>query len=328
MEAPWSTRHPNTVAFQADAASRRPGRRPGLRLGLCCTFAAQPIKFRTTTARYALTLKPAQRAQHFSDLLEHNAHALNDAIAWCAGNGVGAFRIVSQIFPVYTHPQVGYDWQALPGAARIAAALESARTAARRADVRLSFHPDQFVVLGSASEATVAASVGELDYQARVAQLVGAEQLTIHGGGAQGGKDVALSRLERGLDRLSDGARARVVLENDDRVYTVRDLLPVCRRAGVPLVYDVHHHRCNPDGLSVAEATAAAMDTWADREPWFHLSSPAAGWTAGDPRPHHDRAWLRDLPESWRELKATVDVEAKGKEVAVLQLDRALRRGV
>jgi UV DNA damage endonuclease len=46
-----------------------------------------------------------------------------------------------------------------------------------------------------------------------------------------------------------------LTLENDDISYTVSDLLPVCDKLAIPLVYDVHHHRCNPDGLPVEEAT-------------------------------------------------------------------------
>ena len=304
-----------------------PGRRAGPRLGLCCAFTAVPIRFRTTTARYLLTLAPPIRAAFLGALCRHNVEALEQAILWCAGQGVGAFRIQSQFFPVYTHPVAGYRWQALPEAAALERALRRVRRLARAHDIRLSFHPDQFVVPGSASPVVARASCQELEYQAEVATLVGAEQLTIHGGGAQGGKDQALDRLVRALAGLSPRARRLVVLENDDRVYTVQDLLPVCRAEGIPLVYDVHHHRCHRDGLTLEEATAAAMQTWKGREPWFHVSSPAQGWSGRDPRPHHERLWLRDLPLTWRQLRVTIDVEAKGKERAVLPLLRALRPG-
>src|SRR4051812_41642557 len=75
---------------------------------------------------------------------------------------------------------------------------------------------------------------------------------------------------------------------------------------------------------SPSRTTAAAADTWAGAEPWFHVSSPAQGWHGRDPRPHHDRLWLRDLPPAWRTMRATIDVEAKGKEAAVLPLLRAV----
>jgi UV DNA damage endonuclease len=119
--------------------------------------------------------------------------------------------------------------------------------------------------------------------------------------------------------------RSRLTLENDDRSYSPLDLLPVCRETGVPLVYDVHHHRCLPDGLSVAEATRQAVFTW-DREPLFHLSSPLEGWQGKNPRRHHDFIDAEDFPKAWRELHLTVDVEAKAKELAVIRLRQDLEK--
>jgi UV DNA damage endonuclease len=303
----------------------RPLAGPRPRLGLCCTFARAPIRFRTTTARYLSTLAVRARRDFLGQLILDNAKSLEQAVAFCAQHGVGAFRIMSQFFPIYTHPKVGYAWTDLPTAPAVADALAHVRAEARRCDVRLSFHPDQFVVPGSANPAVARASLRELEYQAELAELVGAEQLTIHGGGAQGGKPQALERLRRGLDQLSPRARRLVVLENDDRVYSPRDLLPLCRTAGLRFVYDVHHHRCLPDDLSLDDATAEAAATWRDAEPWFHVSSPAQGWGGRDPRPHHDRLWLRDLPPAWRTMRGTIDVEAKAKEDAVLPLLRALQ---
>ena len=94
----------------------------------------------------------------------------------------------------------------------------------------------------------------------------------------------------------------------------------------MPLVYDVHHHRCNPDALSNDEALEAAAATWGRREPWVHISSPLDGWRAPNPRMHADYIAPRDVPASWRARRMTVDVEAKAKERAVLRLLRWLQR--
>jgi UV DNA damage endonuclease len=134
--------------------------------------------------------------------------------------------------------------------------------------------------------------------------------------------------LADALRALPKAVRARLTLENDDRVYTPADLLPLCRETGTPLVYDVHHHRCLPDGLSVGEATAQALATW-DREPLAHVSSPKDGPGSKNPGPHHDFIALADFPDEWDSLNLTVEVEAKAKEVAVARLREHLaRRGV
>ncbi len=294
-----------------------------VRLGLCCTFLEEPIKFRMTTARYVSGLRPRDRAAFLGEIALHNARTLHTAISWCADHGIGAFRVLSQILPLYTHPDVGWSLTR-PTATRVIDELRAAGAEAARTGVRLSFHPDQFVVPGSTSAAVVDASLAELEYMAEVAELIGAEQLTIHGGGAQDGKAASLDRLAAGLARLTPRARRRVVLENDDRVYTVEDLLPVCERLEIPLVYDVHHHRCNPDRLTVERATELAAATWGRREPWVHLSSPAQGWRGADPRPHADYIDPRDVPACWLDRALTIDVEAKAKELAVLRLSRWL----
>jgi UV DNA damage endonuclease len=85
------------------------------------------------------------------------------------------------------------------------------------------------------------------------------------------------------------------------------------------LVYDVHHHRCNQDDLSIQEATEQAIGTW-NRQPMFHISSPLEGWDGPKPRRHHDFIDLRDLPDCWRGRPLTVEVEAKAKELAALKL--------
>ena len=117
----------------------------------------------------------------------------------------------------------------------------------------------------------------------------------------------------------------RLTLENDDKVYTPADLLPVCAATSVPLVYDVHHHRCLPDGLSVAEITERARKTWR-AEPLFHVSSPLEGWNGPKPARHHDYVDAGDFPVEWLGWPLTVDVEAKAKELAVIRLIADLPR--
>lgn len=299
---------------------------PRIRWGLCCQFLDAPIRFRQATHRHVSRLGVDERRAYLSGVVRDNAEALHDAVRECARLGIGAFRVGSQFAPLATHPESGYRLRDLDDGDAIVARLREARALATSLDVRLSFHPDQFVVLNSAHEHVVDSSVRELDAMASLAELIGADTLTVHGGGAAGGRDEALLRLERALDRLSDAARARVALENDDRTWAPAALLPLCERTGVPFVYDVHHHRCLPDGLSVREATERGAATWGGREPWFHVSSPREGWTARDPRPHHDYAIAADVPASWRGMTVTVDVEAKAKERAVTTLARAVRR--
>ena len=276
----------------------------------------------TATAIKRLPRRKARKK--LAGLCAENAAALMSALQFCAGNGIGCFRVNSQILPLKTHPEVGYDMQELPGGRQIVEQFQACGKFAKSAGLRTTFHPDQFVVLNSPKPDVVTQSIQEIEYQTEVAQWIGAD---VHAGGAYGDKAAALERFGKSLGRLSKAARQRLTVENDDKTYTPADLLPLCKAEGVPLVYDVHHHRCNPDGMSVEQATRKALATW-DREPLFHISSPIGGWDGPTPGRHHDFIEVKDFPESWRRTKITVEVEAKAKEVAVKKLLTELKDGV
>jgi UV DNA damage endonuclease len=295
-----------------------------MRLGLCCLFMSEPVSFRTTTAKALSFLPRDEQLVKLSLIGTHNAVNLKLALAAVQRLAIGSFRIMSPLFPRMTHPQVGYQLAELPDGAAIVELLGQIRSFAAASDIRLSFHPDQFVVLSSPTPLVVENSIGELAYQGMLAEAVGADVINIHAGGVYGDKELALQRLGDVVGYLPDRVRSRLTLENDDVSYTVRDLLPICQRLSIPLVYDVHHHRCNPDGLSITEATRLAGETWqaVGREQYCHLSSPKSGWEKGNTKPHADYIDLADLPECWLEREMTVDIEAKAKELAVLRLMR------
>ena len=297
----------------------------GLRLGLCCQFIAQPIKFRTTTATALERLPRPEQLRRLETLCAANAESLLAALRFCATRGIGSFRIISPILPIKTHPAVGYRVEELPRAAEIVAQLCRCGEFARAQRIRTGFHPDQFVVLNSPDAGVVARSIAEIESQAEIAVWTNADTINVHGGGGYGDKPAALERLRRSLDRLSSRARSRLTVENDDKTFTPADLLPLCGSEGLPLVYDAHHHRCCPDDLAVEEATEAARATW-NREPLFHISSPLEGWRGPHPERHHDYIDPKDFPVVWRGWALTVEVEAKAKELAVARLQRWLDR--
>lgn len=293
------------------------------RFGLVCIFVKEPIKFRTTTARALSAMPRREQLRKLSELCLHNAHSLSDALEAVKRMGIGAFRVVSQLWPRATHPEVGYALEDLPDFEPIRRALRRVNRFRRANNIRLSFHPDQFVVLNSPNEQPVDASIAELEYHAAAAHLVGADAINMHAGGVHGDKQASLERFATNFRRLSLAVRKRLAVENDDFSYTPSDLLPLCERLKIPLTYDVHHHRCNPDGLSIAKATRLAAETWRrlGREPYFHLSSPRNGWKSKDLRSHADYIGPKDIPPAWRRIRdCTIDVEAKAKELAVQNL--------
>lgn len=314
QQQPVTTTHESHAAY------------PAIRLGLCCLFKNEPVKFRTTTARALTGLPRNQQLLKLSDICLHNVLNLELALKTVHRLGIGAFRVMSPLFPRMTHPEVGYSIEQLPDGESILAILETCRTFAQKQKIRLSFHPDQFVVLSSPTPSVLKNSTLELSYHGWLAEKIGADLINIHAGGAYGDKQAALQRLGEALNLLPESVRSRLTVENDDVSYTPRDLLPFCKKHAIPMVYDVHHHRCNPDGLTVEEATEEAGQTWVQSgwEQYCHISSPKTGWESTNPRPHADYISLEDFPDCWHGRTMTVDVEAKAKELAVVRLKKDL----
>ncbi|MGD8980315.1 MAG: UV DNA damage repair endonuclease UvsE [Desulfobacterales bacterium] len=294
-----------------------------LRFGLCCIFHKEPIKFRRTTAKYLQTFSRNQQLEYLAEICRHNAHSLYNALRYCSDHDIKDFRINSQILPLKTHPDAGYSMEDLPFHDQIIQTFKDCGRFCKKHDIRTTFHPDQFILLSSPSSKVIQRSMADLIYQAEVAEWVNADVINIHGGGAYGDKSTSMQRLRKRIEQLPEAVRSRLTLENDDRIYTPKDLLPVCRDMEIPLVYDVHHHRCLPDGRGVEKTTELTVGTWS-REPLFHLSSPKHGWDSGKPGNHHDYIDVDDFPVCWMNLDITVEVEAKAKELAVLKLKQDL----
>ncbi|MBF0504747.1 MAG: UV DNA damage repair endonuclease UvsE [Candidatus Omnitrophica bacterium] len=294
-----------------------------IRFGLCCKFETQPIKFYTTTATALLKLEKNVARRKISNLCLKNAESLQKALIYCTQNNIGSFRVNSQILPLKTHPQIGYDVEKLPDGKDIIKAFKKCKSLLLENNLRMTFHPDQFILLSSPNDEVTQRSIADLNYHAQVCEWIGADVINIHGGGAYGNKKKALDQVARNLMRLSKDVRSRLTFENDDKTYTPQDLFLLCKKEGVPFVYDVHHHRCNPDELSEEQSTRMALTTW-DREPLFHISSPQKGWEGPHTNKHHDYIDIKDFPKCWRGLNITVEVEAKAKECAVQRLVKSL----
>jgi UV DNA damage endonuclease len=150
---------------------------------------------------------------------------------------------------------------------------------ARELGIRLSTHPGQYTVLNSEDDRVRALAVEELEVQAELMDrmALGPEAVVVlHVGGAAGGRPAALDRFCRGFEALSEAARERLVVENDDRTFSLSDVLTLSERIGRPVVWDILHHHCNdPDAVPDAEALRLALATWpAGVTPKIHFSTP------------------------------------------------------
>jgi UV DNA damage endonuclease len=193
-----------------------------------------------------------------------------------AEQGISMYRLASAFVPYATHPDLPQFHSQLD---ECAGALARVGARVREQGVRLSSHPSQYVVLNSTSDDVRRAAVADLDMQARLFDAMGLGDeavVVLHVGGAEGGAEAGRERFLRGVESLSESGRRRLVVENDDRTFSLRDALDVAGRAGLRVVWDVLHHHCHdPDRIPDREALELALATWPEGQaPKIHYSSP------------------------------------------------------
>jgi UV DNA damage endonuclease len=238
---------------------------PSRRLGFAVKVVGEPGLPSHDTRRW-------QSKPHLSVSLER----LREILHYLARVQIGMYRVSSALVPYGTHPDLPEFHGQLE---ECAAELAELGADANELGVRLSSHPGQYVVLNSASERVAAGAARDLELQARLfdAMGLGPEAVVVlHVGGAEGGLEAGKSRFLRAVERLSERARARLVIENDDRVYSLTQVLELSRRTGLRVVWDVLHHHCHdPDRLPDREALELALGTWPrEQTPKIHYSSP------------------------------------------------------
>jgi UV DNA damage endonuclease len=201
---------------------------------------------------------------------------LDAILAFLAASRIGMYRMSSDLAPYLTHPDMPQFHQQVE---QCADELRAIGARARSADIRLSFHPSQYILLNSPDQELVARSARGLDAQARIldAMGLGPEAVVVtHVGGVYGDLASGRERWVRAWETLSEPTRRRLVLENDDTRYGVADVLWIHERTGVPLVFDYLHHWClDRAGIDQHAALAACLATWPPGvTPKIHFSSP------------------------------------------------------
>lgn len=261
-------------------------------------------------------------AQNLDDVLA--------ALRWNVENGLFFFRISSDLIPFGSHPDFPFDWEAA-----FAWKFDEMRRFVKAHRVRVTSHPGQYTVLNSPREEVVEASVAELDHQARVLRLIEpGGTMTLHVGGAYGDKPAARARFAQNLDRLSDVARERLTIENDDTTWGLPEVVSLAEETGLPMVADLFHHRIFPSdtpwGEGVVELLGRAADTWGGRPPKLHLSSqkPGARTAHADFLDMDDVQTLLDLMDQVRgDEPFDLMLEAKRKEQAALEVREFVQAG-
>jgi len=282
-----------------------------IRLG----YPAQNLTLPAST-NHSCRLASLVDAEKVRALVWENLTGLEAVLRWNAAHGVPLFRMGQALIPFASHPQFPYDWEAEHGDD-----LRNLGEMARSLGIRLSMHPGQFIQPGSPRPGVSERSLVELRYVARVFDLIGSHDsvIVLHMGGAYEDRPTTAARFVETMHPQTDVLRY-LALENDERVWTVHEIVAAADELGIAAITDAFHHGLNPGGLTLEEALGLSLPTWDGRRPKLHLSSQDPTKQAGA------HAYLVDV-EDWQTLvralggrEADVMIEAKGKELALAVL--------
>jgi UV DNA damage endonuclease len=235
-------------------------------------------------------------------------------------NNIKSFRLSSSIFPLYD-----FNRERIWSDSKLIEKIKYLGDLFIKNNIRVSTHPGQFCIINSDAEHVIKNSIAELEYHAWIFDTMGFDKSHFYAINIHGGKRGNIKKLIDSIGILSDSVRKRLTLENDERCFSVNNLLEVSKATNTPIVFDSHHHQFNMDNLSTEDAAVECMKTWKDIKPIQHLSNTEPGNENGsftEKRKHSQ--FIHYIPNIQKDLllndSIDLDVEAKMKNIAIFKM--------
>lgn len=267
--------------------------------------------------------------RRFLNTVYNNLSCLLRILEFNASHGLLFFRITSDLVPFASHPICLVPWQRF-----FEKEFSSIGDFIKRNRIRVSMHPDQFTLINSPDDKVLQRSQRELLYHCEVMDLLGLDQMhkiQIHIGGAYGDKNASMDRFVERYDNTPLKIRKRLVIENDDRLYCLKDCLKLHERTGIPIVFDVFHHRMNNQGESLRQSLPGFTSTWSaeDGPPIVDYSGQEQSKKPGTHARSLDVNDFADFVEETAAFDFDIMLEVKDKEKSALRALEILqvRRG-
>jgi UV DNA damage endonuclease len=293
------------------------------RLGYCCinlTLWEQGI---TTNRGMVKKTFLEKGLSYVSELALKNVLDLEKVINWNNINEIKMYRITSDLFPWFSE----YELTDLPDYDEIKKSLLRSGTVAEGSGQRLTFHPSHFAILASQNPNVVTSAIKELRQHGEIMDMMGLERsvfypINIHVNTAKPTKEEAADRFCKNFDLLDDCAKMRLVVENDDKpsAFTPHDLYElVHKKIGIPITFDFHHHRCNPDHHTEEEALKLCLSTWNGFLPLTHYSDSKKIFEDSSAKDVAHSDWIYNKINTYG-IDFSIELEVKMKELALLKL--------
>lgn len=206
-----------------------------MRIGFACKIIDYPC-----ASMKKCILKKAS-IQNLISIGYHNIHALNMMIEYAKSSNIKMMRLGSDVMPMASHPDIMFPWNSY-----FSNELKIIGKKIMESDIRISMHPGQYTVLNSPYKRVLENSISDLIWHADFLDALGVDlscKIIIHTGGIYGNKKESMQRFINNFDRLPYNVKNRLALENDEKCYSIYDVLEICDVINIPAVMDILHHQ-------------------------------------------------------------------------------------
>lgn len=290
---------------------------------ICMALSNQTPKITTNRSMVKKTFLQ-KGLKYASQLGLQNSKDLIEILKWNVKNNIFLFRISSEFFPWASE----YNIEDLPDFPAISHWLKKAGDYAKTHNIRLTAHPGPFVVLTSPKENVIKNSIVDLEIHGKIFDLIGLDRspynkINIHCNGVYGDKISAMNRFCENFKKLSPSVKSRLTIENDDKasMYSVKDLMYIHNKIGIPITFDFHHFLFNTGDQSEEESLKLAISTWPEGvKPVVHYSESKSVHESNPKiRLQAHSEYVFGLPNTYG-CDVDIMIECKQKEQALIKL--------
>lgn len=297
-----------------------------VRLGYVALSKALDDVTTSSTITYTNYINKNYNTSKLLEITKNNLDSLYEIIKYNVKNNFHFYRLTSKLVPLATHDKVDFDY--------ITPLLDEYKKIGKLINgnnIRVDTHPDQYAVLNSMNSKIVKNTVEILEYHYKIMDALGIKDkiIILHVGSSACGKKASITRFINNFNKLPDHIKKCIAVENDDKVYNIKDVLELCHKINVPMVLDYHHFICNNEKEDINDYLKEIIDTWNGKLPKMHFSSPKSKLKK-EFRSHSDYInkecfikFINILKKQDKDID--IMLEAKAKDDAVSRLARCLK---
>ena len=294
-----------------------------IRLGYACITKTLDItSSHTITYTNYKKLSKEEQYKKLTEITTLNLNNLEQILIYNIKNNIHFYRMSSNIIPLATHNKVDYDALKI-----FKEKLEHLGQLINKNNLRVDIHLDPYCVLNSTNKDVVNSTINIIKFHKNMLKEMNIKtNMIMHIGSNTFGKQNSIKRFINNFKLLDEESKKLIILENDDKIFNIKDTLEICKTLNIPMVLDYHHHICNNDNLKLEDYIEEIFKTWKNDIPKIHLSSPK---NKKEYRSHHDYIDINDFINLIKAININKDfdimIEAKEKDEALFKLTRELK---